>query len=114
MRFWWYSLVQLVIYLTTFRLWQGQDAHEVHLVGSIGLLALVAGFILAARLGYFLNAWDVVGHASVMLDVLLEAFWVRWHPDASYLACALAFALVVGGYRWFLLRRNLALTIRNL
>lgn len=114
MRLWWYSLLQLVTYLAVFRLWQGQEAHQVHLVGTLGLSVLVLGFALAARSGYFQNAWDTAGHASVIIDVLLEAFWVRWHPDASYLACAVAFAFVVGGYRWLLLRRNLALTIRNL
>ena len=114
MRLWWYSLLQLITYLAVFRLWQGQEASRVHLVGALGLTVLVLGFIIAGRSGYFRNVWDAVGHATVILDVLLEAFWVRWHPDASYLACALAFALVLGGYRGHLLRRRPPLTERNL
>lgn len=113
MRNWWYSLLQLVIYLTVFRLWQDQEARRVQLIGALGLTVLVLGFAFATRSGYFRNAWDAAGHASVILDVFLEAFWVRWHPDASYLACAVAFAVVLGGYRRRLLHQS-PLTERNI
>jgi hypothetical protein len=71
----------------------------------VSTLLLTAAFVRSARSGYFLNAWDALGHASVILDVLLEGSWIAHHDHLGFYLCAAAFALVLGGYRAWLWRR---------
>lgn len=96
---WSFSLILLTGYLGVFHLWNvlprgGIVFTALVVVGLLGVL-----FVRAARRGYFVNRWDAFWHASVLVDVAAEGLAVSWHSGHSFYLCALAFVLVVGGYR---------------
>lgn len=102
---WGFSLLLLGAYLATFHLWPDRPRWWIQATGCVSTLLLTAAFVRSARSGYFLNAWDALGHASVILDVLLEGSWIAHHDHLGFYLCAAAFALVLGGYRAWLWRR---------
>jgi hypothetical protein len=67
---------------------------------------LVGLFLLAVRGGYFVNFWDGLLHFVVIVDVLLEAILISNHDAKSFYLCALAFAAVIVGYRFYARRRQ--------
>lgn len=107
-RFWhhWnFSLVLLLAYLGIFHLWL--NLNHAGIVASGALASLVLGGLLlqAALRGYFASRFDLLAHAFVILDVLIEATVIPFHEGLSFYGCAAAFAIVIGGYRAWLLRQ---------
>lgn len=96
---WSFSLILLAGYLGVFHLWNvlprgGIVASALAVIGVLGVL-----FARASRRGYFVNAWDALWHASVLVDIAVEGWAVAWHSGYGFYLCALAFVGVVGGYR---------------
>jgi len=102
---WWFSLVLLAVYLATFQVWLLLPRPGIIAIGALATIVLAALFLRAAKLDYFLNYWDAFWHGSVILDLALEGLFVPMHLAYSFYLCALAFVLVVGGYRAWLFRR---------
>lgn len=101
---WGYSLLLLAGYLAVFHLWFGSGRAWI-LATGLAIASLMSwGFARAALGSYFLNRWDALGHAFVILDVVLEAFLIREHDHLGFYLCAAAFAVVLGGYRAWLWR----------
>ena len=99
LRSWWYSLVLLVCYLAIFHLWMRLDRPGILAAAAI-MTAVLAGLQYGAfRSGYFRNHWDNALHASVILDVALEGALIPVHDNRGFYLCALAFAVVIVGYR---------------
>ena len=103
---WWVSLTLLGAYLATFQLWMTLSRPLILACGFAGVLALSLLLIWGVRTGYFVNRWDAFGHGMVVADLALEAVLIREHDHRGFYFCALAFALVVGGYRWGMLSRR--------
>lgn len=96
---WYFSLILLAGYLGVFHLWNVLPRGGIVLSALVAVGILGALFARAARRGYFVNRWDALGHASVLLDIAAEGWAVSWHSGYSFYLCALAFVGVVGGYR---------------
>jgi hypothetical protein len=71
-------------------------------LGVSGLL--MALLFAAAKQGYFVNVWDGLFHASVILDIGLEATWIGRHEHLGFYLCAAGFAIILVGYRLWWLR----------
>lgn len=102
---WWFSLVLLAGYLATFHLWLLVVPKSVPLTGIVATWALAFIAWRAKVTGYFVNRWDRLFHALVILDVLLEAF-IPLHEGYGFYGCAAGFALMVGGYRAWAMRNG--------
>jgi len=97
-RDWSYSVLLLVAYIAVFSLWMHVPRP---LVIASGLAVSAVLALLMARAGrrrYFLNPWDLLWHATVILDIAAEAIVIPRHDGHGFYLCALAFVLVVGGY----------------
>ena len=105
---WWFSLVLLAGYLGIFHLWKVVERPWVVASGLVATALLSGLFARALRAGYFLNRWDAFWHATVILDVLLEATLIPAHGHLGFYLCAAAFIIVVGGYRAWVSRRRAA------
>lgn len=124
MKRWSYSLGMLLLYLALFLFWQQFPSRLGFLVGGAVVAAvMIAGMIVVARRGYFANRLDLILHAYVIIDVLLEgvcfeglrllpgvaaepASFVRsFHANNNFWGCAAVFAVLIGGYRYVSLRR---------
>jgi hypothetical protein len=99
MKRWNFSLILGIIYLAVFHLWMRVDRRTI-ILSSVAVSALASGlFLWAERRKYFLNNWDRLFHAAVILDILLEGFFIPVHDNYNFYLCALGFAVVLGGYR---------------
>ena len=104
---WSFSLVLGAIYLLVFNLWLVLSHGWIVASGIAATLALLVLFALAARRRYFINFWDGLLHFVVIIDVLLEAIFIPIHHATGFYLCALAFAIVIAGYRVYARRRQL-------
>ena len=121
---WSYSLFMLAVYLGTFVFWKEWPSRSAFVLGGLVAAGVLAGaMVWAARRRYFVNRLDQVLHAWVIVDVVLEAglfevfgaavdlgpdrqpFVLRFHDNNNFLGCAAAFALLIGGYRWWTMRK---------
>ena len=84
-----------------FQLWMG--AERSFIVASGVLWCAVFGLwgALAWRRDYFSDGIDLMTHAAVIVDVLLEALLLEDHSHAGFWLCGGAFATVLSGYRWY-------------
>ena len=103
---WHFSLTLGVIYLAVFHLWMRVDRPAIIMSGLAATVLSSALFLRAERRKYFLNHWDRLFHAAVILDILLEGLLVPGHEHYGFYVCAIAFAIVLGGYRAWLLRER--------
>lgn len=105
---WHVSILLLIAYLSAFHFWM--VANAVGRMISTGLLvaALIPMLFRAARKGYFVNCWDLAFHSAVVLDIAAEGLFISVHDDFGFYLCALAFAVVIAGYRTLLLRKQSA------
>ena len=103
---WKFSLLLLVAYLATFHLWLHLDRGWI--VGSgIGISILLSGALVRfnnAR--YFVNNYDLFWHGIVIVDILLESILIAEHNHYYFYLCAIAFAFVVGGYRYHAFKKH--------
>ena len=104
---WSFSLLLLAVYLATFHLWMHLGRAGLVVSGLVATVGLSALFVRASGQRYFLNHWDAFWHGAVILDVFLEAVLIPYHGDYSFYLCALAFVVVVGGYRQWVWKRCL-------
>ena len=107
-RNWWFGLVLGLVYLAVFNLWQVLNREWIVLSSVAVSVGLFAVFTAALRQKYFLNRWDALLHASVILDILLEGTLLPEHQTRGFYLCAVGFAVVIGGYRLYLQRRRAA------
>ena len=115
MKHWSFSLFLAAVYLVTFLLWSYlatfgpwsfSASSGVAVSGLVATAILLWGFARAAKQGYFLNRCDGLLHAVVISDVFLEAILPLDHAYRDFYLCAAAFAVVIGAYRAYLLRRR--------
>jgi len=112
-RNWCFGLVLGFVYLAVFNLWQVLDREWIVLSSTAVSIGLFAVFMVALRQKYFLNRWDALLHASVILDILLEGTLIPEHQTNGFYLCAVCFAVVSGGYRIYLEKRRSAQTGSN-
>ena len=108
MKKWSFSLLLGVVYLGVFHLWTFSDRRGITISGLLATLLLGIAFAFALKRHYFLNRWDAVLHGAVILDLFLEAIFIKVHDHLGFYLCAAAFAIVVGGYRIYLNRKKTA------
>jgi hypothetical protein len=101
---WWFSLLLGIAYLAVFHLFQIAGRNVVIVSGLLATALMLSGWLRAASRRYFCNRVDALLHAVVILDLLLESLFVTSHDSRSFYLCALAFAVVVGGYRSYELK----------
>ena len=119
---WYYSLILLIIYILSFHLWCHFQNRRVFIISGIA----IAGFTLALtifayRKKYFVNRVDLGCHILVIVDLLLEALLFEialrifpistddiflFHNNFSFYYCAIAFAIVIGIYRYGSLKKQ--------
>ena len=98
---WWFSVVLMAAYLGAFHVWQVLPRAGVVATGVAISLALIAAGLAAARQGCFHNGWDALFHLSVIVDLFLEAVLIRVHEGYGFYFCAMGFAVVLTGYRFW-------------
>jgi hypothetical protein len=104
---WWFSILVGLAYLAVFNLWRAVSAPWI-VVSGVGVSACLGALLMvAAKQRYFFNLWDGIFHASVILDIVLEATLIKGHEHVGFYLCAAAFAVVLVGYRlWWLRSRS--------
>ena len=103
---WSFTGLLLMCYLMIFHLWMVVSASWRFASTAIVAVALVTLVFRANQHRYFLNRWDLGLHACVVLDICLEGFLINAHEDFGFYLCALGFAVVIGGYRVALFRKQ--------
>ena len=112
-RNWYFGLVLGIVYLAVFNLWQVLNREWI-VLSSVTVSFLLFGMFMAAiKQNYFLNRWDALLHASVILDILLEGTLIPEHQTRGFYLCAVGFAVVIGGYRIYLGKRRATQTGSN-
>lgn len=114
---WSYSLFTLVLYLSTFHLWNLFPKH-IYLIGYLSLLLYLVGFILAYKNSYFIDRVDRNIHLIILIDIFLETnlssiqkilefFGVlnkgsvfNFHGDFDFYYCAIVMGFVIWLYRF--------------
>ena len=125
---WGYSLWMLATYVTVFVGWKYFPSRAAFLgVGGVAVAGLVWGMRSAYRTGYFANRVDLALHVWVIIDLVLETLSFEafrlytlafeslslfdsnvaaFHDNNNFFGCTAAFIALLGGYRWFALRRH--------
>ncbi|MSU63366.1 MAG: hypothetical protein EXS31_13385 [Pedosphaera sp.] len=94
-----WTLALGVIYLATFHLWMRLDRPAI-ITSTLVITALATTLLMVAnKRSYFINAWDKLFHASVVADIFAEGLLIPAHEDYGFYLCALAFGVVILGYR---------------
>jgi hypothetical protein len=106
MKGFWFTILLLAVYIGIFEAWGKLKPDAVILSAAAVSVALTILLILAKRQKYFLNRWELFGHVAIIGDILLEGILIRDHGDRSFYLCAIAFGLVVGGFRAWLINRS--------
>ena len=123
LRRWYYSLLMLVTYVMVFLFWKHFPSRTGFILGGVVAVTLLAiGSAGAWRRKYFVNRIDFCLHAYIIVDLCLESvlFEVlhlfnnvpvtaglvsQFHDNNNYILCAAALATLVGGNRFYALRR---------
>ena len=95
-----------LVYLGVFHLWMVSSRRWIVASGLIATFLLSVLYARATKRNYFLNRWDQVFHAFVILDIFLEAVFIPVHDHFGFYLCALGFAVVLGGYRCRISKTN--------
>jgi hypothetical protein len=105
---WRLSLGMLVLYVAVFHVWL-HVGYGVAVTSGLGVaVAMAAAIDDARRDGYFRGILDWLAHLVVALDVLIEGCIPHAHTHLGFYWCAVAFAVVIGAYRWRTLRSEAA------
>src|SRR5437762_249459 len=67
---WWFSVLLGVTYLAVFNLWRMVNPLWIVATGLAVSALLTTFLVIAARKRYFVNLWDELFHASVILDIV--------------------------------------------
>jgi len=132
LRHWYYSLLMLVTYVSVFLFWKQFPSRVNFIVGGVvAVTLLTAGLAWAWRRKYFVNRIDLCLHGYIIADLCLESvlFEVlrlfngaqvtaelvsRFHHNNNYILCTITLAALLGGYRFYALRRaNIANLARS-
>lgn len=110
---WWLSLIFLVGYVCVFGTWT-LWTHRDFIIAST-VMAVVLGVVaiwMGLRSRYFINRAETFAYGCILADVIAEAtLLIRLiegeaiPPKPAFWLCALAFAVVLGGYRWLRLSK---------
>ncbi|HAR67457.1 MAG TPA: hypothetical protein DCR55_14770 [Lentisphaeria bacterium] len=114
MKDWHFSVILTILYLAIFHIWYAltdamgsQDAYRwVVTTAVIWTVAMASAMIYFWQRGYFASRADTGIHGAVILDILLEGVLPIHHDHFGFYLCAIAFAMVLGGYRRYALRRR--------
>jgi hypothetical protein len=124
MKNWYCSLALVPLYLGTFALWQHFPSRWLFVTGgAVTTLLMVLLIVWSARRGYFAGKLDLILHGIVAADVFAEGCLYEFcravfgageelavlravHGNYGYVACAAAFALVIGLHRVWALRHR--------
>jgi hypothetical protein len=101
---WWFTLLLGLSYLAVFNLWRAVNPPWIAISGLGVSACLGTLLVIAAKQHYFFNLWDGLFHASVILDIVLEATLIKGHEHVGFYLCAASFAIVLVGYRLCWLR----------
>ena len=118
-KIWWFTCLQIAIYIATFAWWKVMPARWVFVVGGIVASGLMTGLLLHARKKqYFLTRTDFLIHLLIVLDLVVEGFIYEIyallmriyglkadevavvHSHNGFYLCAAAFFAIAVGYRW--------------
>ena len=103
---WNFTILLGLLYLSVFHFWLVAPAPE-RAASTVGIGVFLSLSLLRVwRDGYFGNAWDAIFHATVILDIVVEGLVIPLHENLGFYWCALAFAVVIGGYRQSILSRR--------
>ena len=119
---WYYSLMLLIIYIFSFHLWGiFQDRTFFLVSGAVTVILSTALLLIAHKRQYFINRVDLGCHILVIVDLALEAMLFEiamlilpissddiflFHNNLSFYYCAIAFAAVIGIYRYKKLKKS--------
>lgn len=110
---WWLSVAFLIGYVGVFSVWTQWTRLEVIVVSTtvvvvLGIVAIWKGL----RSRYFINRAETFAYGCILADVIAEAILLirliegeAVPPKPVFWLCALAFAVVLGGYRWLRLSK---------
>ena len=102
MKKWYLSLFLLVSYVGIFNLWIYLNRALIAVSGISICIGLCLLIFIANKQKYFKNPFDLFLHLIVVLDIFLEAILPIDHDHHYFYWCAAAFAVVLGGYRAYL------------
>jgi hypothetical protein len=106
LREWSFTLLLGIVYVAVFNLWRFLQP------GAVFLSALISSALLCVCLGvgwarkYFRGFWEALLHFVVILDIFLEGVLIPVHDTHGFYWCALAFAVLIIGYRRHLRRQT--------
>lgn len=117
---WYYSLLMLGVYVTTFVTWKVAPSRTAFvMVGGLAIGTLLFGMLRAAQAGYFANRVDLLLHGWVIFDLFLEtaafeafklvqpfAVMQEFHNNMNFIGCTLTLSVLLGGYRWYALQKS--------
>ncbi len=122
-RHWYYSLLMLVTYVSVFLFWK-QFPSRVGFVlgGAVAVTLLTVSLAGAWRRTYFVNRIDLCLHGYIIADLCIESVLfetlqffnsaqvtaelvLQFHNNNNYVLCTITLATLVGGYRYYALRR---------
>ena len=90
--------MMLAGYIGIFHLWMHVPRPAI--IASGAIWCVLFGALAVKHRSYFLNKTEFNGYCLVILDVILEAALIPAHDHYGFYLCALAFAIVLGSYRW--------------
>ena len=120
---WYYSLLMLVTYVSVFLFWKQFPSRVGFVVGGVAAVTLLTvGLAWAWRRKYFVNRIDLCLHGYIIADLCMESvlFEVlqlfnnaqvtaglasQFHHNNNYILCTITLATLIGGYRYYALRR---------
>lgn len=119
-RNWSYSLTMLLVYVALFVFWKYFPSRASFVAaGMLAIAVLGIGLVRAYRAAYFVNRVDLCLHAYVIVDLCLEtasfeafraiqpfAVVRQFHNNNNFIGCTVVLTLLVGGYRWYALRKQ--------
>ena len=110
LREWSFSLLLGIVYVAIFNLWPFLRPDGVFLAAIIssGLLCVCLGVAWVRK--YFRSFWEALLHFVVILDIFLEGVLIPVHETRGFYWCAIAFGVLIIGYRSHL-RRQTRLTV---
>jgi hypothetical protein len=101
----WFTVALMASYIGIFNIWLLQKG-SVAGTGGVYVVALSLLALFAWKRGYFVGAYDLLFHLTVILDVYLESTYIAAHDHVGFYLCALGFAVVIGGYRYWALSKK--------
>jgi len=118
---WYHSLLTLATYIGVFLFWKWYPSRTGFVLGAIASVSwLTASLVWSKRRRYFVDRVDLCMHAYIIVDLFFEGVLyevllcfidikmddqlvLQFHNSNNYIYCTLAFTLLLGGYRAYVL-----------